>query len=186
MIMDVTPRAIDLCKQPLTTACETDVFYEVYQRLKKHGVRTIPVVSEDDNCIGLLSLLDIMELVLGGDGQATQARQVDSSLDNICRVLGGEFQHAVEPEVREDLVVTVGAMSAHGFIENFDRFPADRLLVVSGDRPTIQLPALERGVRGIIVTGGYKLSSGLLPLAEANRVTVISSPHDTATTTMLV
>jgi manganese-dependent inorganic pyrophosphatase len=186
MIMDVTPRAIDLCKQPLATATDTDVFYEVYKRLKKHSVRTIPVVSDDGQCIGILSLLDVMELVLGGDGGSVHSRQVDSSLENIRRVLGGEFQHSVVPEVREELFVTVGAMSAHGFEKTFDRFPADRLLVVSGDRPTIQLPALERGVRGIIVTGSYKLSSGLLQLAEANDVTVISSPHDTATTTMLV
>ena len=186
IIMDVTPRAADLCVQPLATARETDVFYEVYQRLKEHGIRTVPTVAYDGSCTGLVSLLDIMELVLGGDGESVQTRQVDSSLDNICRILGGTFQHSVVPEVREELVVMVGAMSAHGFTQNLNNFPAERLLVVSGDRPTIQLPALEIGVRAIIVTGGYKLSSGLMHIAEANDVTVINSPHDTATTTMLV
>lgn len=186
IIMDVTPRAVDVCKQPLTTARDSDVFYEVYQRLKQHSVRTIPVVSDDGKCTGLLSLLDIMELVLSGNGESIQTRKVDSSLENIRRVLGGEFQHSVVPDTAEELVVTVGAMSAHGFTKSLDRFPAERLLVVSGDRPTIQLPALEKGVRGIIVTGGYKLSSGLVQLAQANDVTVINSPHDTATTTMLV
>ncbi|MCA9212797.1 MAG: putative manganese-dependent inorganic diphosphatase, partial [Planctomycetales bacterium] len=186
IIMDVTPRAADLCRPPLATARETDVFYEVYERLKEHGIRTIPTVSYDGTCTGLISLLDIMELVLGGGGQSEQTRKVDSSLENVRRILGGEFQHSVVPEVREELIVMVGAMSAHGFAQNLDTYPAERLLVVSGDRPTIQLPALEKGVRALVVTGGYQLSSGLLQLAEANDVTVITSPYDTATTTLLV
>jgi manganese-dependent inorganic pyrophosphatase len=84
------------------------------------------------------------------------------------------------------LVVTVGAMSAEGFTKRLSMFAASRLLVVSGDRPTIQLPAIELGVRALVVTGGYRLSSGLMQLAKARGVTVINSPYDTATTTMRI
>jgi manganese-dependent inorganic pyrophosphatase len=42
------------------------------------------------------------------------------------------------------------------------------------------------GVRALVVTGGYQLSSGLMQLAEARNVTVINSPYDTATTTMRI
>jgi manganese-dependent inorganic pyrophosphatase len=80
----------------------------------------------------------------------------------------------------------VGAMSAHGFKERLHRFRAERLLVVCGDRPTIQLPALECGVRGMIVTGGFDLSPDLLELAQEKNVTVIKSPYDTATTTIKI
>ena len=66
------------------------------------------------------------------------------------------------------------------------KFPAERLIVVSGDRPTIQLPAIEHGVRALVVTGGYTLSSGLVQLAQARNVAVIQSPFDTATTTMRI
>jgi len=59
-------------------------------------------------------------------------------------------------------------------------------LVVSGDRPTIHLPAIELGVRGIVITGGYELSSGLVAVAKARGVTIIRSPFDTATTTMRI
>ena len=69
-------------------------------------------------------------------------------------------------------------MSAGGFTERMKQFPAERLLVVSGDRPTIQLPALERGVRALVVTGGYELSSGLMQLAQ-----LAASRSSTAPTT---
>jgi manganese-dependent inorganic pyrophosphatase len=80
----------------------------------------------------------------------------------------------------------VGAMSADGFTRRMHQFQADRVLVVSGDRPTIHLPAIEHGVRGIVVTGGYELSSGLVSLAKLKNVAVIRSPFDTATTTMRI
>jgi manganese-dependent inorganic pyrophosphatase len=77
-------------------------------------------------------------------------------------------------------------MSAGGFIEHVKQFRAENLVVVSGDRPTIQLPALEKGVRALVVTGGYKLSDGLMHLAEARGIAVLLSPFDTATTTMRI
>ncbi len=64
--------------------------------------------------------------------------------------------------------------------------PAERLIVVSGDRPTIHLPAIERGVRAIVITGGYELSSSLVNLAKSKGVSVIQSPFDTATTTIRI
>lgn len=186
IIMDVRPEIEDVCHREVVCALENEVFYEVYQKLNKHELRSIPVLSEDGQLIGLLALLDLLELVFLGDGDPIRSRQVDSSLEKICQVLDGHFQHQVAPQQREELMVTVGAMSADHFIERLDRFPPSQMLVVSGDRPTIQLPALERGVRGIIITGGFELSPGLMQLAVANQVNVIVSPHDTATTTMRI
>ena len=56
-------------------------------------------------------------------------------------------------------------------------------IVVCGDRPTIQLPAIEQGVRGLVITGGFDLSPGLIELARARGVSVLLSPFDTVNTT---
>lgn len=146
----------------------------------------IPIVDDDEQLVGLVSLLDLMELVFQGGVDPVHSRQVRTNLNKIASVIGGTFQHAVDPSQTDDLLVTVGAMSAGGFTERMKQFPAERLLVVSGDRPSIQLPALERGVRALVVTGGYELSSGLIQLARSHGVTVINSPYDTATTTMRI
>jgi manganese-dependent inorganic pyrophosphatase len=107
-------------------------------------------------------------------------------LGKVREILGGSFQHDLEPEQLDELLVMVGAMSAGGFTERMQRFPAERLMVVCGDRPTIQLPAIEHGVRAIIITGGYSLSEGLVELAKSRSVAVMRSPYDTATTTMRI
>src|SRR5690606_14004212 len=137
-----------------------------YTRMNKHGLRSIPVLDDNDCLIGLATLLDLLDLVFRGGMEASQSRGVRSTLRNVVSVLGGEFQHAVDPDRIEDLIVTVGAMSAGGFTDRLSEFPPEKLLVVSGDRPTIQLPALEMGVRALVVTGGFELSSGLVELAR--------------------
>ena len=77
----------------------------------------------------------------------------------------------------------VGAMSSDGFTARMQQFDKDRVIVVCGDRPTIQLPAIEQGVRGLVITGGFDLSPGLIELAKARGVSVLLSPFDTVNTT---
>ncbi|MCR9211109.1 MAG: DRTGG domain-containing protein, partial [bacterium] len=186
IIMDVRPELEDICNRDVIVARTSDVFYEVYERMDEHELRSIPVLDDNDQLIGLVTLLDLLELVFQGGVDPYRSREVRTNLDKVVSVLGGSYQHAVDSSLNEDMILTVGAMSAGGFCERMKQFPADRLLVVSGDRPTIQLPALEMGVRGLVVTGGYELSSGLMELARGRGVTVINSPYDTATTTMRI
>ena len=186
IIMDVRPEVEDVCNREVVVARISDVFYEVYEKMDEHALRAIPVLDEDDRLVGLVTLLDLLELVFQGGVDPVHSREVRTNLGKVVSVLGGTFQHAVRPEQTDNLILTVGAMSAGGFIERMKEFPAEQLLVVSGDRPTIQLPALEMGVRALVVTGGYELSSGLLQLAQARGIAVINSPYDTATTTMRI
>ena len=186
IIMDIRPEIEDVCNHSPVVARHDDVFFEVYQRMQEHEIRAIPVLNHDEQIIGIITLLDLLGLMLAGGPDPARTREVRSTLNKVMSVTGGTFQHAVEPDRTDDFVVMVGAMSADGFTKRMKEFPADRLLIVSGDRPTIQLPALEMGVRALVVTGGYQLSSGLVQLATANGVTVINSPYDTATTTMRI
>lgn len=186
MVMDVRPEVEDVCQKNVVTARYGDVFYNVYQQMHAKELRAIPIVDEKQKVVGLLSLIKLMEIILNFDQDPQVTRTVSSNLQRICDVVGGEFQHCIDPLQEDELLVMVGAMSAGGFIERMQRFQADNLIVVSGDRPTIQLPAIEHGVRALVVTGGYELSSGLVELAKARNVSVIKSPFDTATTTMRI
>ncbi len=186
IVMDVRPEVEDVCKRNVKTARYGDVFFEVYNRMKEHDVRAIPIVNDGGKVVGVLSILHLMDLLFRDDGDPLKTRTVATSLQKICDILGGQFQHSLNPTQHDELLVMVGAMSAGGFTERMQRFPAEKLIVVSGDRPTIQLPAIEHGVRALVVTGGYLLSPGLVQLAKLHDVAVIQSPFDTATTTMRI
>ena len=184
IVMDVRPQVEDVCRREVVTAAFGDTFHEAYQRMKAGDLRAIPVVDDDRRVVGVLSVLELMELFFHDSADATKSRTVTTSLDKIRDVLGGGFQHAIEPEQRNELLVMVGAMSAEGFTERMQKYPRERLIVVCGDRPTIQLPAIEHGVRALVITGGFKLSAGLVDLAKLRGVSVILSPFDTVNTTL--
>ncbi len=184
MVMDVRPQVEDVCRRQVVTASFGDSFHEAWQRMKEGDLRAIPVVDGDRRVLGVLSVLELMELFFHDAADATQARTVSTSLQKIRDVLGGDFQHAIEPGRQDELLVMVGAMSAEGFTERMRTYHHERLIVVCGDRPTIQLPAIEQGVRALVVTGGFRLSPGLADLARLRGVSVIVSPFDTVNTTL--
>ena len=184
IVMDVRPQVEDVCRREVVTASFGDAFHEVWQRMKEGDLRALPVVDADGRVVGVISVLEMMELFFHDSADAMKARTVTTSLDKIRDVLGGGFQHAIEPGQRDELLVMVGAMSAEGFTERMQKYPRERLIVVCGDRPTIQLPAIEHGVRALVITGGFRLSSGLVDLATLRGVSVILSPFDTVNTTL--
>ena len=186
IIMDVRPSAEDLCRQAVVTASFGESFHEVYQRMQAHDLRAIPVVDDDRRVEGVLSVLDVMSLFFDNDNDPVKSRTLTTCLQKIHDALGGGFQHEVDAERQDELMVMVGAMSAEGFTERMRKFAAERLLVVCGDRPTIHLPAIEHGVRVLVITGGFTLSSGLVELARLRGVSVITSPFDTLNTVLRI
>ena len=184
LVMDVRPHVEDIRRREVVTASLGDSFHAAYQRMNEGDLRAIPVVDPHRRVVGVLSVLDLMDLFFRDSGDATRARTVVTSLQTMCDVLGGSFQHALDPDQRDELLVMVGAMSAEGFTERMESYPNHRLVVVCGDRPTIQLPAIEHGVRALVITGGFKLSSGLVELAKSRKVSVVLSPFDTVNTTL--
>ncbi|MEI6241337.1 MAG: putative manganese-dependent inorganic diphosphatase [Planctomycetia bacterium] len=185
LVMDVRPQVEDVCRRELVTASFGDAFHEAYERMRKGDLRAIPVV-EGRRVVGVLSILTMMELFFTDAADSTKARAVTTSLQKICDVLGGEFRNRVEPDRSDELLVMVGAMSAEGFTERMQRYPRERLVVVCGDRPSIQLPAIDAGVRAVVITGGFPLASEVVEIAKAKKVSVISSPFDTVNTTLRI
>lgn len=184
IVMDVRPQVEDVCRRDVVTATAGDSFHDAYQRMKAGNLRAIPVVDTHSRVVGVLSVLDLMDLFFRDAADAARARTVETSLQTMCDVVGGSFQHCLRPEQRDELLVMVGAMSSEGFTERLESYPNNRVVVVCGDRPTIQLPAIEHGVRALVLTGGFKLSKGLVELAKARDVSVILSSFDTVNTTL--
>jgi len=186
IVMDVRPSAEDLCRRDIVTASFGDSFHDAYQRMKAADLRAIPVVDDHRRVVGVLSVLQLMDLFFHDEGDPLKMRTVTTCLQKIHDVLGGSFQHVLAPQQRDELLVMVGAMSAEGFTDRMHKFSAERLVIVCGDRPTIQLPAIEHGVRLLVITGGFSLSAGLRELAVLRNVSVILSPFDTINTALRI
>jgi len=186
LIMDVRPRAGRICRREVVTARDTESLADVYQRMRQRNLRAIVMLDEKNNLLGMCSLLDLLELLMPDGNDPIDNRNVESSLSRIARVLKGSLRYPEEPDREETLTVMVGAMSASNFTRRMHQYPSSSLVIVAGDRPTVQRPAIEYGVRCLVVTGGYHLSDELSALAKSRGVSVLESPLDTATTTLLI
>ena len=185
LLMDVRPDTEDICQKQVLTAREDEPFMEVYRRMQQHSLKAIPVVGPDMKVKGMLYLMQLMQMLIPDEFDLGEQRILDASLAQIRSVLGGMFQHEVESHRKEPLVMFIGAMSKEGYQERVKNYPTDRLVVLVGDRPTIQTEAIESGVRAVIITGGFKMNDELLEKAKANNIAVLSSPLDTAMTALL-
>lgn len=186
LMMDVRPTIGQIARREIISATPNESLFTVYRRMQQHHVRVIPVLDADGRLHGLVSFARLMELVLPEDRPGADSRVVETSLRCIADVLGGTFANAVDLDTTSPLTAMVAAMSANGFTRRMKQFPANRCLIVTGDRPTVQLPAIEYGVRALVITGGYTMPEELLEFARERGVCVLYSPHDTATTTLLL
>lgn len=190
LLLDVRPTAASICRRDVFTARTHETFLSVYRMMMDHNFRSIPVVDGDGCLLGMPSIQELAQLFLPADtsdktGAANRA--VRTSLQNLVNAVGGIFGGAAPlPEAIQDLVLVVAASSVETTRKRALQFPAERLVVVTGDRPEIHALAIELGVRCLIITGKFKPAVNILAQAESKGVAIIYSPYDTASTSQLL
>ena len=186
LVMDVRPNAGGISRREVITSSEDDSLREAFHKMQINDLRSIPVLDAERRIVGMLSLLKLVELLLPTEVDPASVRRVSTNLERMRRTLDGTFQSAVDERREQEFVFTVAALSAEGFSERLNAYVPGDLVVVVGDRPTVQKPAIEFGARALVVTGGNRLSPELAALAVEKGTTVLLSPYDTATTTLLM
>jgi manganese-dependent inorganic pyrophosphatase len=182
-LADVHPKVRDVLNRQPVTASASMSLKEVLELFHRHTVRVLPVVDQANTPIGVVSLLKLSEkyLVAGTD----RKRGVDTSLRSLAACLEGTFLTGGPSDVVEHLHLFIGAMIEGSFTSRIQGYDPGTLLVMTGDRPSIQQAAIEKGARILVVTGGFTVSGALLAAARTVGTTIISTPHDTATAAWL-
>ena len=182
-LADVHPKVRDTLKRRPVTVDRHASAYEALELFNKSGVRVLPVVDGDNRPCGILSLLRLSESYLLPCHD--KIRQVTTTLPSLARTLAGRFETGSGDETPVTLNLFIGAMLEDSFNSRIDGYDPRELLIMTGNRRTIQQAAIERGVRVLVITGGHSLEEGLLEAAQKQGVTVLLTPHDTATAAWL-
>ena len=184
-ISDASPKVGDVMQRDVLSILPDGTAAEALGLMDEHNLRVVPVLDAERRCQGLLSLFKLSKFLFPAANRLFDSRRVLSSLNNLAHTLEGELLVGNNAEGEEDLILMIGAMGLDSFAERLERYPREKLAVVVGDRWDIQNLAIREKVRVLIVTGGLALEAKTLEAARRNQVSVISSPHDTATTASL-
>lgn len=184
-VSDVAPKVCDvMAHHPISVGPDASAA-EALAILEDRGKRVLPVLAADGSCMGLVSVFKMTRFFYPAPERLFDSRRVVATLHSLVRTLGGELVHAIEPDREDDLVMMISAMSLGSFVQRLPIYQPEKLLVIVGDRDDVQQVAIDEKIRVLIVTGGLPVEETVMRDAVAQGVSIIKSPHDTATTAML-
>lgn len=184
-VADVSPRVSDVMETHVLSVGEEATATEALTMMDNANVRVLPILDADRRCKALVSVFKASKFFFPATGRAFDSRRVIGTLRSLTRALKGRMICAFEPDREDDLILMIGAMKSSSFLQRLQSYPAEKLLVLVGDRSDIQAHAVEARVRALVVTGGLAVEDEISAAARANEVSLLISPFDTATSAML-
>jgi len=184
-VADVSPKVRDVMQAQVLSVRPGSTAAEALNLMDERNIRILPVLDEQQHCRGLLSLFKLSKFLFPAANRLFDSRRVLASLNSLAQTLGGQIIVAHDGDHERDLILMIGAMGLDSFSERLEQYPREKLAVVVGDRWDIQNLAIREGVQVLIVTGGLGVEKKTIEAARKNKVNLISSPHDTATTAAL-
>lgn len=187
-LSDVTPRVRDLMVSEIVSVPRDATCAEAIELIDRHGIRLLPVTDAGQRLLGTVSIFRLGDFFVPKVSAPRLMRQVQTSLAQITRALKARTLHAVNEGATEELFVRVGAMDIRTFwkLSEKEGIPARQSIIIVGDRLDIQQRCLELGVRAIVIPGSLPVSDAIVAQAKARGVSLIVSPHDTATTAWII
>jgi BioD-like phosphotransacetylase family protein len=128
---------------------------QVKPYLEKQGVAVMAVLPHEH----VLSSITISEIVAALDGELICGDREDELVENLM----------------------VSAMNVERALNYFRRV-TNKAVIVGGDRPDVQLAALETSTKALILTGNIRPNPMIEAKADERGVAIILSKYDTFTT----
>ena len=150
---------------------------DTYNYLLENNVTGVPIVDENNNCLGIITVKDIAKNLILGD-----FTELDSTYENILRIINGEIITKFSEEI--DGNVIVASYKSETFFNDIRLTSND--VVIAGDRPQIHRHAINNRVRLLIVTDNSNITEENLLLAKENNVNIIKTSLDAFHTSRLI
>ncbi len=184
-LSDVTPQVRDVMTREVVSVRGDQSVAQALRSIEQRHVRGLPVVDENNRCLGLLSTIQLVHQLFPSGAELERAREVRAALGDIVQTFEGLVAAGQADAAVQDYVLMVAAAKTATMVQRLRQQPAGRVVLIVGDRDNIQEIAIDASVRALIITGGVTVPREILTRADERGVTVIRSRHDTATTVLL-
>lgn len=184
-LADLIPR-VDYYDNHRTSSVSVNMsLWEAMGAMQSSDMQALPVVEEDGRYHSLLHYGFVAERLLQINNP-NQKTAIQTSVDLISGVLHAQalVLHN-EFEVRKSPII-VAAAEFETFKHILSTHIPPNTIVITGDRADVIEHAVEQGVRLLITTNGNLVDRGVRDRAEEGGVSILSSPYDTSSTTLLI
>ena len=184
-IPDLVPR-VDYYDNHRTHTVNADVsLWEAMSVMQSSDMQALPVVDQDGRYHSLLHYGFIAERLLQINNP-NQKTAIQTSVNLIACVLRAQSLVLHDAgEIRKSPII-VAAAEFDTFAEMLSTHVPANTIVISGNRADVFKHAVGQGVRLLITTNGFVIDKSLKEEAERKGVSVLSSPYDTSSTTLLL
>jgi len=156
---------------------DTDSIYDGYQKMLKEGLTGIPVVKDNKQFLGLITIKDLSHIVVNANFE-----ELYTSYQNIIKVLKGEEILKFDSEINGKIMVA--AYRSTTFINTVPLTKEDILIV--GDRHSVIEYAVESGVKLVVLSGDSEIKDEHIEIARKNKVNIIRTPYDSYHITRMI
>lgn len=182
---DLVPKVAYHYNPDINTINMDTSLWEAMELLEKNELRVLPVVDANGRYHSLLHYSSFAQKILKMINPQ-QKTVIQTSIELLSSTLHTQALVVCNgKEIRKSPII-IAAAESDTFREHLAAQIPENTIVISGNRSDIQRHAIECRVRALIITNGNVLGKGLRELAEANGVSVLISPYDTASTSLLI
>ena len=144
--------------------------YEGYQMMLSEGVTGLPIVDDNGNFSGLVTMKDLSQVLL----EPTLER-LEASYNNLIEVLNGEQITRFDEEIKGDILIA--SYKSTRLIEDFE-FKENSIIIV-GDRHSIIENAIQSGVKLLVISGTSYIKPEHIEMAKQYKTNIIRTALDT-------
>jgi len=184
-IPDLVPKvAYYLNDAPVSVPADISL-WEALERMERESLKVLPIVNQDGTYKSLLHYNAFAKYILQKINPHKKSA-IPTSINLLINTLRAQpITVFDEKEVRKSLIVVAGS-TEETFRTHLSAEMPENALVIVGDRKEIQRFCIEKHVRALVITNGITLDKDIIELAEQNQVSVIISPFDTSSTSLLI
>lgn len=184
-LSDLIPKVSYHYHPTVRTIDEGASLWEAMNLLETNEVRVLPVTDSAGHYHSLLHYSSFAQNVF----KMINPRQktvIQTSIDLLSSVLHTQALVVHDAATISRSPIIIAAAEFGTFKEHLGAHIAENTIVISGNRLDIQEYAVESGVRALIITNGDLISKELREKAGQKGVSILISPYDTASTSLLI
>lgn len=182
LVSDIYPRVSDIAIEVTKKVKTTDNLRILGMAMKESGLRSVPVVDENDNLVGMASVSDLAKAYF-------QEITLDSVSASGASII--DIEKVIEANVLvkgDDTAKITGDIKViASCIERVASTIKAGEIVIIGNRPEeAYAKCIDLGVSCMIITSGAEISDEIIAKAQAKNVIVLTTAFDTYSTARLI